>query len=57
MVIERIFLWRAYDAFFKFIAILQQWHPLARQWDHDRPGRLLDVLNVTGRRLATPASP
>jgi len=31
MVIERVFLRRASDSMFKFLAFLQQWHPLSRQ--------------------------
>ena len=43
MVIERIFLRRAYDSFFKFLAFLQRWHPLVEHRDGDRLGQMLDA--------------
>lgn len=56
MVIERVFLRRASDSFFKFLAFLQHWHPLARQRDQECLGRMLDALQATARRLASPAT-
>ena len=58
MVIERVFPCRASDSFFKFLAFLQYWHPLARPRDRDRLHLLLDALVSTVRRLSdrSPAS-
>ena len=52
MVIERVFPRRASDSFFKFLAFLQHWHPLARPRDHDRLQLYLDALVASARRLS-----
>ena len=56
MVIERIFLRHASDSMFKFLAFLQQWHPLARQRDRGRLDAQLDRLVETARRLSSSSS-
>jgi hypothetical protein len=56
MVIERIFLRRASDSIFKFLAFLQQWYPLCRQRDRDRLDGMLEDLLAAARRLSTPSS-
>uniref|UniRef100_A0A8I6XL94 Reverse transcriptase zinc-binding domain-containing protein n=1 Tax=Hordeum vulgare subsp. vulgare TaxID=112509 RepID=A0A8I6XL94_HORVV len=57
MVIERVFPRRASDSFFKFLAFLQLWHPLARPRDRGRLQLSLDALLTTARRLSrTPSS-
>ncbi|KAE8785065.1 abc transporter g family member 37 [Hordeum vulgare] len=44
MVIERVFQRHASDSFFKFLAFLQHWHPLARPRDRVRLHGYLDAL-------------
>ncbi|KAE8779934.1 Heparanase-like protein 2 [Hordeum vulgare] len=58
MVIGRVFQRRAFDTFFKFLAFLQLWHPLARPRDRDRLQLYLDVLLTSAGRLSvrSPAS-
>jgi hypothetical protein len=56
MVIEKIFLRRATDSVFIFLAFLQQWHPLCRQRERARLDGMLDDLLVAARRLSTPPS-
>ena len=56
MVIERVFPRRASDSFFKFLAFLQHWHPLARPRDRDRLQLLLDALVSSARRLSDRSS-
>ena len=51
MVIEHIFLRRASDSVFKFLAFLQQWHPLCRQRDLVRLDGILHRLLEAARRL------
>ena len=54
MVIERIFLRQASGSFFKFLAFLQHWHPLARRRDHEQLGLMMDALVASARRLSAP---
>ena len=56
MVIERVFPRRASDSFFKFLAFLQHWHPLARPRDRDRLQLYLDALLSSARRLSDRSS-
>ena len=56
MVIERVFLRRASDAVFKFLAFLQQWHPLCRRRDRMRLDVMIEKLLVAARHLHTPSS-
>ena len=42
MVIERVFLRRASDSVYKFLAFLQQWYPLCRQRDKERLDGMLE---------------
>ena len=51
MVIERIFLRRASDSVFKFLAFLQQWHPLCRRRDRAQLDGTLQRLLEAARRL------
>ncbi|KAE8787033.1 dna replication licensing factor mcm2 [Hordeum vulgare] len=52
MVIERVFQRHASDSFFKFLAFLQHWHPLARPRDRVRLQGYLDALLMSARRLS-----
>ena len=52
MVIERVFLRHASDSVFKFLAFLQQWHPLCRQRDSERLDDMLKDLLRVARRVA-----
>jgi hypothetical protein len=52
MVIERIFLRRASDSIFKFLAILQQWYPLCRQRDKERLDSMLEDLLMAARHTS-----
>ncbi|KAE8781876.1 hypothetical protein D1007_44816 [Hordeum vulgare] len=54
MVIEKVFLRRASNSFFKFLAFLQISHPLVRTRDRDRLQHFLDVLMAAARRLSSP---
>ena len=56
MVIERIFLRRASDSMFTFLAFLQQWHPLSRQRDRGQLDDMLDRLVETARRISSTTS-
>jgi hypothetical protein len=56
MVIERVFLWQAYDSMFKFIVFLQEWHPLCRQRDRERLDGILNDLVVEARHLTSSPS-
>ena len=51
MVIKRVFVRRASDSVFKFLAFMQQWHPLCRQRDLERLDGTLYRLSVAARRL------
>ena len=51
MVIERVFLRRASDSVFKFLAFMQQWHPLCRQQDLERLDDTLHRVLVAARHL------
>ncbi|KAE8775755.1 putative NOT transcription complex subunit VIP2 [Hordeum vulgare] len=52
MVIERVFQRHASDSFFKFLAFLQHWHPLARPRDRVRLQGYLDALLMSARWLS-----
>jgi hypothetical protein len=52
MVIERIFLRRASDSIFKFLAIMQQWYPLCRQRDKERLDSMLEDLLMAARHTS-----
>lgn len=52
-----IFLRRASDSVFKFLALLQQWYPLCGQWSKDRLGGMLEDPLAATCRLSTPSSP
>jgi hypothetical protein len=52
MVIERIFLRRASDSIFKFLAFLQQWYPLCRQRDKERLDIMLEDLLMAARHTS-----
>jgi hypothetical protein len=56
MVIEHIFLRRASDSVFKFLAFLQQWYQLCRQWDRERLDGMLEDLLVAAHHLPTKSS-
>ena len=56
MVIERVFLRRASDMLFKFLAFLQHWHPLSRRRDTDLLLHMTEALTTEARRLASPSS-
>jgi hypothetical protein len=56
MVIEHIFLRRASDSVFKFLAFLQQWYPLCRQRDRERLDSVLEDLLLAARQLSTQSS-
>ena len=56
MVIERVFPRRASDSFFRFLAFLQHWHPLARPRDRDRLQLYLATLLSSTRRLSDRSS-
>ena len=56
MVIERIFLRRASDSMFKFLAFLQQWHPLSRQRDRGQLDDMLARLVETAWRISSTTS-
>ncbi|KAE8796507.1 Signal recognition particle 54 kDa protein, chloroplastic [Hordeum vulgare] len=51
-VIERVFQRHACDSFFKFLAFLQHWHPLAMPRDRLRLQGYLDALLMSSRRLS-----
>jgi hypothetical protein len=56
MVIEHIFLRRASDSVFKFLAFLQQWYPLCRQRDRERLDSMLEDLLLVAHQLSTQSS-
>ena len=56
MVIEHVFPRRAADSVFKFLAYLQEWHPLARQRDMQRLDGILENLLKAARILSSPLS-
>jgi hypothetical protein len=56
MVIERIFLRRASDSVFMFLAFLQQWHPLSRRRDRARLDDMLQALVLASRHYVTTSS-
>ena len=56
MVIDRVFLRCASDSIFKFLAFLQQWHPLCRQRDLERLDGILERLVVTAHHLPSSSS-
>ena len=56
MVIERVFLRRASDSMFKFLAFLQQWHPLSRHRDRGQLDDMLASLMETARHLSSATS-
>ena len=56
MVIERVFLRRASDSVFKFLAFMQQWHPLCRWRDSARLDGTLEKLLVAACRLHASSS-
>ena len=56
MVIERVFLRRASDSVFKFLAFLQQWHPLCRQRQKERLDGMIEDLLGVARMMSTSSS-
>jgi hypothetical protein len=52
MVIEHIFLRRASDSIFKFLAFMQQWYPLCRQRDKERLDSMLEDLLMAARHTS-----
>jgi hypothetical protein len=56
MVIEHIFLRRASDSVFKFMAFLQELYPLCRQRDRERLDSMLEDLLVAARHLSMQSS-
>jgi hypothetical protein len=55
MVIEKEFLRHVADFVFKFLAYLQQWYPLCRQYDRERLDAILRHLLEAARRLPAPS--
>jgi hypothetical protein len=49
---ERIFLRRASDSIFNFLAFLQQWYPLCRQRDKERLDNMLEDLLMAARHTS-----
>ena len=56
MVIEHVFPRRAADSVFKFLAYLQEWHPLARQRDWQLLDDILEDLLMAARLISSPPS-
>ena len=54
MVIERVFLRRASDVIFKFLAFVQQWHPLCRQRDREQLDDMVHALLIAARLHSSP---
>jgi hypothetical protein len=56
MVIERIFLRRASDYVYNFLALLQQLYPLCRHQDKEHLDGMLEDLLAAGRHIITPSN-